>query len=113
MDSFASALRTLSSAGANVVDNANLPAADEFKRLNQQVKGIVRSSKFKRDIVNYFIILEINPNDIYTVEDIIKFTKQSPAEDFAEQDIGKFLWIQAEGIDVDSDKYKHMVEQEL
>ena len=113
MDSFESALRTLSSAGAKVVDNADFPATDEFKKLNQQVKGIVRSSEFKRDMVDYLATLETNPNDIHSVEDIINFTKTSPAENFKEHDIGKFLWTQAEGIDVGSDKYKHMVEQEL
>ena len=112
-DSFESALRTLRSAGANVVDSADLPAADEFKKLNQQVKGIVRSSEFRRDIVDYLKKLEKNPNDIHSVEDIINFTKTSPAESYAEHDIGKFLWTQEQGIDIDSDKYKHMVEQEL
>jgi len=113
MASFESALKTLSSAGATVVDNANFAAAEEFKKLNQQVKGIVRSSEFKRDIVKYLQILETNPNEIRSAEDIINFTKTFPAEDYPERDIGKFLWTQAEGIDVDSDKYKSMVEQEL
>jgi amidase len=112
MDSFESALKTLSSAGANVVDSSDFPAAEEFKKLNQQVKGIVRSSEFRRDIVDYLTTLETNPNDIRSVEDIINFTKAFPAESYPEHDIGKFLWTQAEGIDVDSDKYKHMVEQE-
>ena len=113
MESFDSALKTLRSAGASVVDSADFPAAEEFKRLNQQVKGIVRSSEFRRDIVDYLRTLEKNPNDIHSVEDIINFTKTSPAEGFAYHDIGKFLWTQAEGIDVDSNKYKDMVKQEL
>ncbi|KAI4244046.1 MAG: hypothetical protein L6R42_010572, partial [Xanthoria sp. 1 TBL-2021] len=112
MNSFESALRTLRSAGANVVDSADFPAVDEFKKLNQQIKGIVRSSEFKRDIVDYLATLETNPNDIHSVEDIINFTKTSPAEDYAEHDIGKFLWTQAEGIDVNSEKYSRMVKEE-
>jgi amidase len=111
--SFESAMKTLSFAGANVVDNANFTAADEFRKLNQQVKSIVRSSEFKRDIANYLRTLETNPNEIHSVEDIISFTKTFPAEDYPERDIGKFLWTQVEGINVDSDKYKSMVEQEL
>ena len=109
---FESALKTLSSAGAKVVDNANFSEADGFKKLNQQVKGIVRSSEFRRDIVRYLQTLETNPNNISSAEDIIEFTKASPAEEYPERDIGKFLWTQAEGIDVNSDKYKTMVEQE-
>ena len=83
MGSFESALRTLSSAAANIVDNTDFSAAEEFKKLNQQVEGIVRSSEFKRDIFDYLTTLETNPNDIHSVGDIINFTKTSPAENFA------------------------------
>jgi amidase len=113
MASFESAIETLTYAGANVVDNANFTAAEQFKKLNQQVKGIVRSSEFRRDIANYLQTLETNPNKIHSVEDIVHFTTTFPAEDYPDRDIGKFLWTQAEGINVDSDKYKSMVEQEL
>ncbi len=109
---FEAALETLRSAGAKVVDNANFPAAEDFKKLNQQVKGIVRSSEFKRDIVGYIQTLETNPNNLHSAEDIIEFTKAFPAEEFPDRDIGKFLWTQAEGIDVDSKKYADMVAQE-
>lgn len=112
MASFEAALKTLRSAGSKVVDNANFPAADEFKNLNEQVKGIVRSSEFKRDIVQYIQTLETNPNNLHSAEDIIEFTRPFPAEDYPERDIGKFLWTQAEGIDVDSEKYAEMVKQE-
>ena len=86
MDSFESALRTLRSAGANVVDNAHFPPADDFKSFNQKVKGIVRSSEFRRDIVDYLTTLETSPNHIHSVEDIINFSKTSPAEDYTEHD---------------------------
>ncbi|KUJ22181.1 putative amidase [Mollisia scopiformis] len=110
--SFESALQTLSSAGANVVEDSDFPQADDFKKLNEQVKGIVRSSEFKRDIVRYLQTLETNPNNIQSAEDIIEFTKRFPAEEYPDRDIGKFLWTQAEGVDVDGDKYKEMVKQE-
>lgn len=112
MASFESALQMLASAGAKIVDHADFPSADEFKKLNQQVKGIVRSSEFKRDIVHYLETLSANPNNLHSVEDIIEFTKSHEEEDFPERDIGKFLWTQEEGIDVNSDKYRDMVEQE-
>ncbi|KAI1352907.1 amidase signature enzyme [Xylaria sp. FL0043] len=112
MISFEAALRTLVSAGALVIDHADFPAADEFKKLNQQVKGIVRSSEFKRDIVRYLNTLENNPHNIKSAEDIIKFTKTHEKEDYPSRDIGKFLWTQVEGVDVESEKYHKMVEQE-
>ncbi|KAJ8132150.1 hypothetical protein O1611_g1472 [Lasiodiplodia mahajangana] len=113
LTSFELALETLKSAGAKIVENANFTAADEFRQLNEQVKGIVRSSEFKRDIVKYLETLATNPNEIHNAEDIINFTKTCPAEEYPNKGIGKFLWTQEEGIDVDSDKYKQMVEREL
>lgn len=113
IESFNSGLGILTSAGAKVVDYADFPAADEFKLLNQEVKGIVRSSEFKRDIDNYLKSLKINPNNIQSHEDIIDFTKRYDAEGYPEYDIGKFLWTQNKGIEVDSPKYRHMVEQEI
>lgn len=74
-----------------MVDGADFPAVEEFKKLNQQVKGIVRSSEFGRGIADYFTTLETNPNDIPTVEDMVNFTKTFPAESYPEHDIGKFL----------------------
>lgn len=112
MVSFEAALSLQQSAGAKVVDNANFSEAEGFKHLNQEVKGIVRSSEFKRDIAHYLQTLATNPNGLQSVEDIIKFTKATPSEQYPERDIGKFLWTQAEGIDVHSEKYSHMVEQE-
>ncbi|KAI1157832.1 amidase [Nemania serpens] len=113
MASFELALETLRSAGATIVENANFSAAEEFRKLNQEVKGIVRSSEFKTDIISYLEKLDTNPNKIRNAEDIIRFTKTYPGEDYPNKDIGKFLWTQAEGIDINSDKYKTMVEQEL
>ena len=74
---------------------------------------MVGSSKFKQDIVQYLQTLVTNPNNMYTAEDIIKFTKTVSEEEYPDKDIGKFLWTQEEVIDVGSAKYKAMVEQEL
>jgi amidase len=112
MVSFESAAETLRRAGAKVVDSADFPEADGFKKLNQQVRGIVRSSEFKRDIIRYLRALDTNPNDIQPAEDIIEFTKTSSAEEYRDRDIGKFLWTQAEDVDVDNDNYRDMVKQE-
>ena len=91
VDSFESALGMLRSARANVVDKSNCPAAVDSKNLNQKVNGIVRSSENRRDILDYLTTLETNSNHIHSVEDIINFTKTSPAEDYTEHGIGRFL----------------------
>jgi amidase len=111
-ESFDAALKMLSSAGAKIVDPADFPDVEGFKKLNNEVKGVVRSSEFKRDIVSYIQTLDSNPNNIHTVEDLIEFTKTDPREEFPDRDVGKFQWTQAEGVDVESEKYKKMVEQE-
>ena len=110
--SFNSALETMRSAGAKVLENADFPKVEGFKKLNMEVKGVVRSSEFKRDIVNYIQTLETNPNNLHSAEDIIEFTKSFPAEDYPEKDIGKFLWSQAEGVNVESERYRELIEQE-
>ncbi|KAK0750190.1 hypothetical protein B0T18DRAFT_408415 [Schizothecium vesticola] len=112
MVSFESVIETLRRAGAKVVDSTDFPEADGSKKLNHQVRGIVRSSEFKRDTIRYLRALDTNPNNIQSAEDIIEFTKTSPADKYRDRDIGKFLWTQAEDVDVDSDKYRDMVKQE-
>lgn len=95
-----------------MVENADFPKVEDFKKLGREVKNIVRSSEFKRDIAHYLQTLQTNPNDLHSAEDIIEFTKSFPTEDYPEKDVGKFLWSQAEGVDVNSEKYKKMAEQE-
>lgn len=114
MDKFAQAIALLRLSGATVLDDTDFPAAAEFKELNQQVKGIVRSSEFKRDIARYLKSLHTNPNNIHSTEDIIDFTmRKEIREDYPARDIGKFLWTQAEGVEVGSEKYERLVKQEL
>ena len=78
-----------------MVENADFPKVEDFKKLNMEVKGIVRSSEFKKDIARYLQKLETNPNDLHSAKDIIEFTKSFPAEDYPKRDIGKFLWSQS------------------
>ncbi|KAF2762059.1 glutamyl-tRNA amidotransferase subunit A [Pseudovirgaria hyperparasitica] len=110
--SFEAALEIMRSAGARIVDSADLPAIDEFKSLNMQVKGIVRASEFRRDIRHYLQSLVTNPNNVQSVEDIIEFTKSHTEEEYPDRDTAKFEWTQAEGVDVDSSKYAEMIKQE-
>jgi amidase len=94
-----------------VVDSADFPGADRLKKLTLQVRGIVRSSESKRNSVRYLQTLDTNPNNIQSAEDIIEFTKTFSAEEYPDRDIGKFLWTQGEGVDVDSDKYRGIVKK--
>lgn len=51
----------------------------------------------------YLQTLETNPNQIMSVDDIINFTKTFPAEMYPDRNIGKFMWTQAEDVNIDSD----------
>jgi amidase len=111
-DAFSKACQTLVSAGAAVIDNADFPAADAFRQLNTQAKGIVRASEFARDIALYLSGLGANPHNLTCIADLIAFTRARAEEDFPARDIGKFLWAQAEGVDVRSERYRAMLAQE-
>ncbi|PVH81088.1 amidase signature enzyme [Cadophora sp. DSE1049] len=112
MTSFESAMGILRSAGAKVVDNANFPAVDEFLKLSSEERGYVRTADFKRDIAAYLQSLETNPNNLYSLDEIINFTKSSHLEGYPEQDIGNFLLSQSAVFDVDSEDYTRHAEKE-
>jgi hypothetical protein len=90
-----------------VCDRTLRRAGAGLKNLELQVRGIV----LKRHIVRCLQTLDTNPNDILSAEDIIEFTKTSSAEEHPDRDIGKFLWTQGEGVDVDNDKYRGIVKK--
>jgi amidase len=77
MVSFEAALETLRAAGASVIDNADFPEAEGFKKLNQQVKGIVRSSEFRRDIVRPPGTLKENPKNTHSGGHHLVYKEQS------------------------------------
>ncbi|KAK3332679.1 glutamyl-tRNA amidotransferase subunit A [Cercophora scortea] len=114
MVSFEAALKTLSSAGAKVIDRADFPEADGYKKLNDQSPNLVSlCAEFKRDIARYLQSLETNPNHIHSAEDIIEFIKTTPAEEYPDRDMDIFLWTRDKDIDVGSDKYQQRLEKEL
>lgn len=77
-----------SSAGAKIIDNVNFPAIKEFVKLNQEVRGVVRSLKFNRNSVIYLASLAAETNNINTAEGIIR-ANEAMLEDFLVADIGK------------------------
>ncbi|KAK0610365.1 amidase, partial [Bombardia bombarda] len=113
MISFEAALKTLATAGATVVDNADFSDAKGFMKYNQEIRGIVRSSANNRDMPAYLETLEHNPNNLRSSGDIKAWIEEHPElEDYPLRDTGKLAWMLKEGINVDSDKYKDMLEKE-
>ncbi|KAJ5882412.1 glutamyl-tRNA amidotransferase subunit A [Penicillium soppii] len=82
------------------------------KRRSFLVLFLAKCSSDALAIATCIKTLEPNPNNIRSTEDLIEFTKIHPEDKHPERDISKFVWNQAVGIDVDSDRYAEMVEQE-
>lgn len=62
---------------------------------------------------SYLSSLKSNPNDLSSVADIIEFTKTCPEECYPDRDIDRFLLTEADGAEMDSEKYKLAREQEV
>jgi amidase len=113
IESFEAALKTLASAGANVVENTNFPAAEEFKEFtSSEFANIIRSSEFRKDIAAYLSTLETNPNDLHTLDDIIKFTETHPEEKFPEYNIDTLIDAKKTAWDTDSEQYHRLLKKE-
>ncbi|KAJ5515970.1 glutamyl-tRNA amidotransferase subunit A [Penicillium freii] len=109
---FENAVATFRGLGANVLDETNFPSVEEFRKLDKATKNFVITAEFKSDLQSYLASLRNNPHDIYSVADIIQFTKTFPGELYPDRDIEKFLWTEAAGTDMESEKYRSAIERE-
>ncbi|KAJ7481931.1 amidase signature enzyme [Mycena latifolia] len=71
-----SALLTIKSLGATVVDPADLPSADEFVTSNNET--IVLDVDFKVQLNEYYAALLKNPSGVRSLADLIKFDDANP-----------------------------------
>lgn len=113
LEAFEVALETLSSAGAKIVEDTDFEAAGEYKAMDKTSKLFAITTEFKTDIQAYFSSLDTNPNKIADLDDLITFTNETPGERYPEFDIGRFHWTKAEGADLDAQKYKDSLKQDL
>lgn len=67
---------------------------------------LIQSVEFVQGLKNYLAQLHYNPNNITNLEDLIKYTKNDPREEYAQ--FGSETWHQClnSGLTPDSDEYK-------
>lgn len=85
MAAFEDALRIITSAGARVIDEADFQSFDPnaFHRNS----SIVLDTDFVAGVSNYLSLLEGNPNKVYNLHDIARFTKSDPREEYPNRDV--------------------------
>lgn len=85
---FTDALGVLHEAGATIVDHANFPAFD-FSAFSRS-SSIVLDTDFVAGLSDYFSLLEYNPQDIHSLQDVADFSKAEPREEFPSRDT--YVW---------------------
>lgn len=113
MTAFENAVATFRGLEATVLDDTNFPSAEEFRKLDKATKNFVITAEFKSDLRSYLASLKNNPYNLFSVANIIEFTKTFPGECYPDRDIEKFLWTEADGTDIDSEEYKSAIEREI
>ena len=88
MESFTEALRIMASAGAIVIDDANFPAFD-FPAFSRNA-SIVLDTDFVAGLSEYLSLLGTNPHDVHSLQDISRFTKSDPREEYPRRDT--YVW---------------------
>jgi amidase len=92
---FESSLEILKSAGATILDDVTFTAADEF--WTTELRSKVLSADFIIDIQNYLEALEVNPNNITSLEDLREFTRAYPSEEYPERDTARWDAVLEQG----------------
>ena len=84
---FEKSLDILRSAGATVVDDVHLPGFEKFRQIYYQMARRLLLDDFASDLERrYLALLSYNPNNISTLEDARRFTRNSPREGFPDRD---------------------------
>jgi len=85
---FEKALSVLRNAGAIIVDNTNLTAAEEF--WTSSIPGQVVSADFLVDLPKFLSKLTTNPNKITDLSSLRAFVQNYPSEEYPDRDTG--IW---------------------
>lgn len=88
---FERAIRALGEAGATIVDNANYACMEEWKLMDKDEFWSICEADFKPAIELVCQKLVKNPNNIWTLDDIIEFTKKCPEEEYPARDIERWI----------------------
>lgn len=97
----------MESLGATVMQNANFPVTPISN--NSAIPGwgnygesqVVLGVDFLVGFERYTSLLTSNPQNVYTVPDLINFTTSTPAEDYPDRNVG--VWRYAVGLNLTQD----------
>ncbi|KAF2191375.1 glutamyl-tRNA amidotransferase subunit A [Zopfia rhizophila CBS 207.26] len=111
LQSFEHALKLLKGNGAAIVDNANFTGIEEYRNLDPWLQDVVLFTDFKYSLNEYFSMLVENPNNIYNMADLIKYTKTCEAEEYPRFNVEEFETAQGTK-DPDDPTYQEGLEKE-
>ncbi len=83
LEAFDAAVQVIKNTGATIVDNANYSAWSEYiadASADLGNSSIVLGADFVSDLSNYLAQLTRNPNNVHSLADVSKFTRNFPLE---------------------------------
>ncbi|KAF3937254.1 hypothetical protein ABW19_dt0202028 [Dactylella cylindrospora] len=91
LQAFNESVEIIRKMGAEIYENANFPAYDEYRRSGNS--SIVLQLDFKTNVKQYFDQLVVNPNDLHSLQDLIDYTMTDPREAYPNRNVN--TWINA------------------
>ena len=110
-NAFEAALGILRDAGAIVVDNTNYTAVDEWYNYTDALA--LSDIRFKEGFELYTSQLSANPNNIYSVEDLLNFSQTSPLENYPTYGTEGFEEVLGYSFSSTSPEFKAIYEKSL
>lgn len=108
---FEAAISEIEAAGATIVDDANFTAYEESVNSNTYIE--MMALDFISNIANYLSGLKINPNKLYSLNDIQNFTQHEPLEDFPDRNTESWDMAVSVGLNNTSPQFWSLYQQAL
>ncbi|KAF2691581.1 amidase signature enzyme [Lentithecium fluviatile CBS 122367] len=84
---FKKALYVIEALGADIVEDVEIPGAEEFANLPAETKQLMLDTNIEVAINTYLSNLTTNPQDITNLEDLIAYTNSHPKERYPKRNV--------------------------